>query len=543
MKVSPFVQRVLIDQGGQVLAWVTLMIFCLLGMTGLTVDVGLDYVVKSQLQGCSQSSALSAAEAVYNTGSTGTASSQANQYSCGSGGLNANATPYAVSTTVATPCLNSLLPTGVTCADMNNAPNAVRVTETAIVPQHFMRVFGKNSVTVSATATAAFGTTQPYNVAFILDSTPSMGSADPNCGGIQAEQCAMNGIQLLLGKLNPCKGGVVGCNPTQATALFRVAIFSFPNISVADTTKDECASGNPNFQPYTFPKPTTGYTEITYKTTGNVSTPITYLITQPTNDGTGDTDQYGFSSDYYLSSETDNLNTSSKVIQIIGHAAGGGCMKEPGNYNAYMNNNAGNNGGSGLTYQAGAIYAAQNALNAEQAQTATLGIKAINVIVFVSDGQANSDSSTFVPTTDTITAGSGYVARSGNGTYPDIKQECQQTIEAAQYANGLGTRVYGVAYGSEATGCTTDSAVVVTNTGSDPVHITGTNQVIPCTIMEDMSSATGASSGLQFYFYGDVTSQANGCLGNTTVGSGVNDIFQGILETLTAPELISNNAT
>jgi hypothetical protein len=542
--VLPLVLRVFKHQGGQVLPWVTLMMFALLGMAGLTVDVGNAYVKKATLQGCSNAAVLSAAEEVYATGSTGTANTLANQYSCG--GL--NATPsLSVQTTVATPCLNSLLQ-GTTCTAMNNAPNAIRVTETAQVNTYFMRIFGINSMNVSSTATAAFGTAQPYNIAFILDATPSLAVKDNSgsCGSYaSAEQCAMAGMYSMLEQLNPCKGGATGCGPTDANTLLRVAIFSFPNISVADTQIDDCQTGGtPNFQPYTFPKPSTGYTELTMKTKGGVSTPITYLITQPANDSTH-IDQYGFSSDYYSATGAGNLNASSVVVKILGNPNKSGCMKEPGNYNSYANNNAGNNGGSGITYQAGAIYAAQDALNAEIAQTNALGIKALNVIVFVSDGQANSDSSTFVPSTDTITAGSGWVteAVNGAGKYPDDTQQCQQTIEASQYAQGLGTRVYGVAYGSETGGCSTDNKVVVNTTGL-PVNITGTGQIVPCSIVEDMSSPTGAAAGTQqWYFYGDVTSQNNGCLGNTTTGSGMDAIFQGVLQTLTSPRLIANNAT
>jgi hypothetical protein len=365
-----------------------------------------------------------------------------------------------------------------------------------------------------------------------------MGSKDPNCGNIEAEQCAMNGIQLLLGKLNPCKGGAVGCEPGDASTLLRVAMFSFPNISVSDTAKDECASGTPVMQPYTFPKATTGYTELTMKTSGGVSTPTTYLISQPQWDTTN-TDVNGFSSDYYSPTTSNNLNPNSKMISILGDGAGSGCMKEPSDPGFSGNTN----GGSGITYQAGAIYAAQDALNAEQLVTNGLNITAVNVIIFVSDGQANSDSGTFIPTTDTITNGVGYTTRTGTGQYPDITQQCQQTIMASQYAQSQGTRVYGVAYGSETGGCSTDNKVVVTNTSGDPVTIGSTSQIVPCTIMEDMSSATGASSGLQYYFYGDVTSEANGCITNVNTGDGVNDIFNGILETLTAPRLVDNSLT
>ena len=557
MNVSSFVRRALNDQRGQVLPWVTLMMVSLIGMAGLTIDVGHAYVVKAQLQNSSQAAVMAAAESVYISGATGTAQTLADQYSSSGslGGVNGSAGQGTVSTTITTPCLNALSPSGSGCTNTNgnasgsSIPNAIKVTQTAKVGTWFMNVLGVPSLNVTSTATATFGTAQPLNVAFILDATPSMANPDPNCKNAPAEQCAMNGMVSMLEALPPCRGGVASCNPTDAVTILRFALFSFPNILKTDVVDDtKCVT--PKIQLYSFPtipSDATGYTDTVYTTASTknksgqtipgTSTDTTYLITQNSLDPVH-IDKFGFSSDYYSPTGTNKLNTGSQLVKIMGTGNSDGCMREP-------NGGSGSdtsNGGSGITYQAGAIYAAQAALMAEQDQTTKLGLNTLNVIVFVSDGQANSWASTFNPSTDTATGGYATMGINGAGKYPDDTQECQQTIAASQFAQNLGTRVYGIAYGSETGGCSTDNKVVVTNTSGLPVNVTKVSQVIPCTIMEDMSSPTGfTDSLLKFYFYGDVTSSKNGCLGNTTTGSGMDSIFQGVLASLTSPRLISNN--
>ncbi|MGD0097508.1 MAG: pilus assembly protein TadG-related protein [Terracidiphilus sp.] len=546
MYVLSFFKRLLTDKRGVMLPMLALMMTGFLGMGGLTVDVGKAYVVKAQLQSSANAAALSSAEDIYNSNSPDSASTIANAYSCNSGQKNAATVTMASCTaTVTTPCINALL-AGTTCAKINNVPNAVKVSETATMTTYFMRIFGINSLTVSATGTASFGTSQPYNVAVILDATPSMFSTDPNCpeAGESAEECALLGIQSMLTAVNPCRNGVVGCNATDANSIFRVAFFSFPDISVTDAQKDYQCGGNPTFQVYSYPAApvvgsTTGYSDIVYKTKSGTSTDITYLLTQHSFDS-ANIDTYGFTSDYYSPSTANNLNPNSILIKEIGDGATKNCIGEPGGEAG----GSGSNGGSGITYQAGAIIAAQNALNAEQVQTTNLGINATNVIIFVSDGQANAYSNYFPPSTDTITGGTGgYVTSGTNGTgkYPDYNDQCQQTIMAATLAQSQGTRVYGVAYGTETGGCSTDKTVVATGTSNLPVNITSTNQVVPCTVMEDMSSPEANNAG--YYFYAEGTSASNGCIGNTTTGTNVNAIFQGIIASLTAPHLVSNNIT
>src|ERR1035438_283163 len=62
-----FVKRILNDQRGQVLPWVTGGMFAFLGMAGLTIDVGHAYVVRAALQNGTNAAALAAASNVYTT--------------------------------------------------------------------------------------------------------------------------------------------------------------------------------------------------------------------------------------------------------------------------------------------------------------------------------------------------------------------------------------------------------------------------------------------------------------------------------------------
>ena len=192
-----------------------------------------------------------------------------------------------------------------------------------------------------------------------------------------------------------------------------------------------------------------------------------------------------------------------------------------------------------MTYFAGAIYAAQTALQAEQAATTALGIQANNAIIFVSDGQANMPYDGFPQKISTAGAGGDsvtYYASSGNttknmmgtantfGIYPDFHEDCQQAIMAAQYDDGtVGT-----------------AKVVITGTLNVP--ITSASQVIPCVVMENLASQ-GANSTSPWYFYTDGSSTANGCTDTTHTSTGLNSIFGAIGATFTNPRLLPNNAT
>ena len=230
---------------------------------------------------------------------------------------NYNASMGTVTATVTTPCLNELL-ANTTCSASGNIPNAVVVQESAQVPTYFMSLIPGGAKTLLATATATAspgGYTQPWNLAIILDGTPSMAVTDPNCNGLSYEQCALQAVMQMLSQITPCAGGVASCISDSGHALIRVSLFSFPNADTGSVNDDITCGGTPTGDLYTLPKiptsdltltgtpSTAGYVPITY-TTGTGKSPTsftaTYLITLPSGSpSTDDPDQYGFSSDFY----------------------------------------------------------------------------------------------------------------------------------------------------------------------------------------------------------------------------------------------------
>ena len=137
-------------------------------------------------------------------------------------------------------------------------------------------------------------------------------------------------------------------------------------------------------------------------------------------------------------------------MQAAGGVIGCGSMTPP-NYDGVFG-----------TYYAGAIYAAQSALVAQQA---------------ANPGSANVSSflamATPPPRKPMATTPSWAPRPPATGRYPSWVGECGQAVVAAKYATSQGTLVYSVAYGSEPTGCASDQ-----NAGSYP-------NITPCATMAE----------------------------------------------------------
>jgi hypothetical protein len=141
--------------------------------------------------------------------------------------------------------------------------------------------------------------------------------------------------------------------------------------------------------------------------------------------------------------------------------------------------------------------------------------------------------------------GGTYQASTTKGTYPDWFDQCQQAIIAANYATTAGTRMYAVAYGSEASGCGTGwtnglSDITLVATGSYTAGSLGSaSSDLPCTTMEDIASSWD-------YFYSDNQQTGNvnlGCTDNNHTTTSLASIFKAIAATFTTPRLLPNNAT
>jgi Putative Flp pilus-assembly TadE/G-like len=615
MTCASFFRKLQRDQKGQAMIWVAFALgTVMMGVGGFTIDLARFYSLRTELQNSTNAAGLAATGAAFSSNSTSNMTAVAKTFAADNpvGQLQQNSGyPQVVQL-----CLNQLelMTSGNTCASVSNVPNALRVYEQVSMPTMFMRLFGVKSLNVGAEATASLvGTAQPLNIALIVDSTGSMNSADGNCGTTTSFACALQAVQTMLTQTNP--------NCTVSTACpsgykIHMALFTFPNVSVQTAYEDiNCngtpgSAGYPTALPNTFPLPTaTSYVPLTYTLTASPHTTwtATYEITYNmataalsgvtpaiTTNGASDADANGFVTDWYVPATTNTpatLNTSSSLVKAVGHGGSGGttgCLTyTQGIVNSSM----------GDTYFAGAIYAAQSALLAEQAQLNNVGTK--NVIVFVGDGKSSAFKNQFpdstatnasigcnsgtysgsqynppgngnacgtataaqtgavylTPATVPSTQGYSATAVNGPGLYPDLYDQCQQAITAAQYAatypNGASTNpttVYGVAYGSSVNGCSNgpsnpyfywDTSLV--DHGTYNVSFTVNPSTLrPCQTVEDIASSLPD-------FYSDYVAGSGGndttCVSADNPGTSLNSIFSNITSKFLAPRLVSNSLT
>jgi Flp pilus assembly protein TadG len=533
-------------EGGQVLPMMALMMTVLLGITGLSVDVGHALYCEAELQAATDAAALAGAQALPST----SAITAAQQYSALTGSANANTNLINVTMSVAPQpvCLNFLKNLGEACAAPTYA-NGIVVQEQAQVPLYFAGLFGFKTYTIKAESTAAMrgSTPTPYNVAIILDTTLSMNGTDDDCStptspNVTEMQCELNGVQVLLQALTPCPDSLASCgtavNGKVANSVDRISLFVFPDVTTDTVSIDSSCttqiqalnqvgySSQANTGPYTYFGPlqwNIPFGAVPWygvPTAGPYSSPPAGASSySPTSIGwytsTGqllqtDTVTYQvvpFSSDYRTSDTATTLNPVSALVKASGGSPGcNGIL--PSNYD----------GMEGTNY-AGALYAAQSALVAEKA--ANPGSQ--NVIILLSDGDANvaqsfNDNVTNIQTMPTPANSSGH--------YPSYVGDCGQGIVAANAATTAGTRVSVVGYGAPQTGCSTD-----VNAGQYP-------NVTPCAALQAM-----ASSAQTFYSDYTQTGSNSNCISAQHTVSNISTIFQQIAHDLTVARLIPNGTT
>lgn len=310
------------DQAGATAVLFALSATGLFGMLAASVDVGLALVARERLDASTQAGALVGARAMSETNATPS-------------GITAAVTGWTSQHPVSGATLTSTS-TALICvtstANLPNCngttPNSIRVTQSATVTTHFLKMFGYPSLTVhsSATAAAGGGTGLPMRLMFVLDSTASMNNTDSGCTvpGISRPtryQCALYSIQEVLRVLQP--------------SLSSVALMAFPGTATQFNPANPCPT-----QP----------TPIPY-----LSTNIHYQI------GTGFDNTYGNGSG--------TLNNTSPFVRAVGNRATSlvGCQQALGGQGSYM---------------AEVIGKAQAAL------PAIAGTK--NVMVLLSDGDFNA---------------------------------------------------------------------------------------------------------------------------------------------------------
>jgi hypothetical protein len=194
------------DETGQALVIVTVALAVLFGCVALVLDIGYAYYVKRSMQASADAAALAGAQELPDSGG---AEVVAAQYSGTPGGKNERSNLPIVDATAATQCR-----AGSPC----NPVNALEVVQTAVVPMRFAKLFGLDTVTVSARAVAQVEAGKVPWAIFAYDSACDgfglkyNGNVFEVDGGIRSNgEFAVNGMNITAGYAS--SGGPGNCEP------------------------------------------------------------------------------------------------------------------------------------------------------------------------------------------------------------------------------------------------------------------------------------------------------------------------------------------
>jgi hypothetical protein len=499
-RISSWMMPGLKDERGQMVPWLLLLSGVLIGVAGLTIDLGHAYICHRELLASTDAAALAGAYAMIQPGATtASVTAAAKSYSSVTNGANAASDLPNANIATSFACVTDSVMVQAPCAASGTGYNVIQVSQTAQIPTYFIQMLSlmgiksAQSMTLGATssATMASGPPDQVNVAMVLDSTNSMSQSENETGCTSSRiNCALDGIQFLMTELAPCTQSTSNSG-VACTAYDRVSLFTYPNVQANKASNDTACTGNMSSNyilPYTTPAvPTSGQ-----KTwTAPSGTAGTYQIT-------------GYLSDWSSNNQIDgSFVTTSNLVNATGGSTGSNC------------NGIQALGGQG-TYFAGAIYAAQASLMAQAYQNP--GSR--NVMIVLSDGDANASSGHM------INSSGQNVGNSGN-TYPSLQDQCHQAITAANNATTLGTTVYTIAYGAASSGCSMD---------------TGSLAISPCATLQQMSSGYTSTSNMP-HFYSDSSSSTNKGQCASQYALNLQGIFGSIAAQLTKARLIPNGVT
>lgn len=320
------------DRSSSTVVMLAVALPTLVGVFGMSIDVGAALVAKRQLDSATQGAAMAGAYEML------TSSTQSAVQTAITNWNTANPPSGVTIASTSTPTLSCVTSSSVLPTCNNSTPNAVSVTQTATVNTHFLKAFGVSSFSLSSTASAATGggNAQSVNIMFILDATGSMSDSEagctvPNNNNPTKFQCALAAVQSVL--------------QTAPTSLDTAAVSAFPGTTTAyNPTSSKSCGTQPSSVPY--------YT-----------TNIIYEIGKGWTGG-------AFRNDF--NNGNGSLNDSSPLVVAVG------------DYSNKVTNCLTNKGGQG-SFAAEAISKAVAAMPA-----ATAGTK--NVIIIASDGGYNSGS-------------------------------------------------------------------------------------------------------------------------------------------------------
>ena len=543
----PIMRRFLKNERGQTAVMVVATGAVMMALAATSVDLAHVYYAYQKLVASTNAAALAGAQAMPNTTQAAT---NVTTYSAQSNGLNATPLLQNVQATQSFLCLGTVSGTlNVACQTASGGTggyNALSVKQTATIPLWFGGLIGMQQMNVVATATAAMrgGQNTPWNIAIILDATPSMAYQDNGvqCSGTQL-YCAQQGIQALLGDLYPCALGQT-CTSGTPTAFDSVSLFVFPAATTPTVHYDyACNSNSPTPVAYTFPDVSTPYPAGTAPSSNFLlPTGDTYnIIGWVNNNGTYTLTNNGFTIDYRGSDTASSLNTSSNLVK----AAGG------------KSNCRGVTTRFEWTYYAQVIYTAQAALAAEQ----TANPNSQNAMIILSDGNATACASNAYTaggacddSPESLSASEGTLNGTGNSTtnqhhyndptYPSAVGECGQSVLAAQYAAKQGTAVYTIGYGSPNTSAPRSQSNLTGNCATDITYSASVQANgatwgpggTPCQALAAMASA-----GVNFY-----SDDGNGCQATVPTNQNITKltaIFTAIANNMSGPRLVPNGTT
>jgi len=521
--MSSLIRRLYHEQNGQVLYLAAGTLVVVLGMAALSIDIGYALHVQRELQSCADAAASAGGSAMTNANSvlpttvadeySGDSNSPVNaiynihhdlnitavnvNYACvtGSVATNLNLPPCAQYSTLSS------------TAGCTSGCNVIQVVETAAVPTFFAKVFGINTINITATASASASGALPipYHIMMVLDSTSSMGTTnDTGCLSSSpgttytAEQCAQYGVQALLSGLAPCATNLASCSGEPAVD--KVGLMTFPGLcdkTAAGETTSNCNPSNYLASSLNNTTANSTYSPDDYNCSGT-NPPIAAYNNDP---------EYlieGFGTDYRLS-DTAGLNSSSDIVKSVGAGVGNCGIQTPGGMN---------------TFYAGVIVAAQQYLEANH----TSGIQ--DIMIMLSDGNANASGSTgnsngshmggSVKQTVSVTGMSGGLWQGTN--------DCAQAVAAANWAKGYKesdgtyTEIYSVSYNSANVNCSNDTPTIT-----------------DCQTMQDI----GSTPSSQYFFSVPGTTGGTTCAGAVPI-TYLDQVFTTILGDLMSSRLIPN---
>ncbi|PZF76158.1 hypothetical protein DK847_13185 [Aestuariivirga litoralis] len=437
------------DESGAAFIYFTMTLPVLIALTSMAVDLGYVWYVKTRLQVAADMGALAGASKLYTDNAkavTDLATTYVNSNLpsdwTGGGKTTASGKPKIE-------CLTTISNMGLTCSSLSGG-NALRVTVNAKAPLFFATMLGFKSINLSAEAMVTGGGSAPppLNVAIVLDATASMAqSLGTSCGSLTSPkkvECASLAAKTLMTKL--------------WASVDQVALYAYPAFDTASKDIITCktgASGSANWINYSTLTSTPNYRLVDFNDT------FTDKGTPPTT----------------------GLDVTNPLVKAFGKTPTAAPKNDTTTCNGL--NSAAIGVGTSI---ADAIVQAQNDLiAANDALVAKGEPKRQNVLIVLSDGDANGNSKSLLSANppDDFRPGTDLYGKTSSSWVVDVHRmmdQCQAAVTAAKAAAATGTWVYSIAFAAPSTAkgsCFTDRPVTtVIKTATSTPALTSADNIV-----------------------------------------------------------------